>query len=526
MKLVADLDALSKSLSLPMPLGQSLLPMLTSGAPGGMKLDRETLEHMDGTRPLAVIWLASRTGAPAGWCAALAWKEPGSASDALQKIGTALGKSEGTTQLRTASGDVVWGAVKDRQLLLSSSHETLLAAGTLAITAQATPMRGQALFTINPAIMAKSTGQTLDALAASALSAVMAEIENGASSMKMTPASKKMTEAVLKAGIGLLPDIAMARISLEVGTKRGVILHTEVQPNPGSALAGKAAHVSPYAFDLGLPVKNDGGAFFAWGDMASWLTEWKLILEASGAAGQAAGKDLGEFFGESVNGGSCSLDLAGEAMVVLCSLSVRPGVDPARAVTRYVEFAQSSHKWEAELEARKPSPLRIKRSGKVVEIDKTIERKDPRVMQAMRALLGGDVMHSAIGVRDGRVIVSMGPKPRDLLDRYGKPSARDASPIVQQVLLDSAGADFLAVVDLMSAVSKFAAISKDPAGAQLGMMMGAVPGLRELRAPIVVLGSGGGLPSFELQMPFGSLQNVARVVSGFMGQMGATPVPH
>jgi hypothetical protein len=89
-------------------------------------------------------------------------------------------------------------------------------------------------------------------------------------------------------------------------------------------------------------------------------------------------------------------------------------------------------------------------------------------------------------------------------------------------LLDSAGADYLAVVDVMSAFSKFAALTKQPAGQQMSMVMAAVPGLSELRAPIVLLGTGGALPSMEMEWPFGSLQNVARVVSGFMGQMGAT----
>jgi len=167
MKMVADLDALSKSLQLPMPIGQSLLPMLTGGAgPGGVKVERATLERLDEARPLAVIWLASRSGVPAGWCAALAFKEPGFASEALQTIGTLVVQNEGVSQRKIPSGDMVWGAVKDRQLMLSGSQETLLAAGALAITAQTMPMRGQALFSINPSIMAKSTGQQLDALAA------------------------------------------------------------------------------------------------------------------------------------------------------------------------------------------------------------------------------------------------------------------------------------------------------------------------------------------------------------------------
>jgi len=54
-------------------------------------------------------------------------------------------------------------------------------------------------------------------------------------------------------------------------------------------------------------------------------------------------------------------------------------------------------------------------------------------------------------------------------------------------------------------------------------MMAVVPGLAELRTPVVLSGGGGTVPVIEFQVPFGSLQNVARVVGVFMGQMGATP---
>jgi hypothetical protein len=40
---------------------------------------------------------------------------------------------------------------------------------------------------------------------------------------------------------------------------------------------------------------------------------------------------------------------------------------------------------------------------------------------------------------------------------------------------------------------------------------------------MVLSGSGGHVPALELQIPFGTLQNVARVVSGFMGAMGPAP---
>ncbi len=528
MKLVADLDALSKSLALPMPLGQALLPTLSSGlAPGGVTVARETLDHLDVARPVAVIWLARGSDAPAGWCVAIAFNERASAWDALQKMGTGGAQSEGTIERRLPSGDLVWGAVKDRQLLLSSSRETLLAAGALAITTQRTPLAGQALVILSPSVLARNTGQPLDVLASNVLSEFVAEMDKDASGTgkRLTPASKNMTEALLKALIRPLSEIAVARVSLEIGDRSGVAVRVEAQPTPGSGLAAKVARVSPYAFDPALPVRSDASLAIAWGDMAPWLADWSQVVEASGPAGLAAGRDLRALVVEFMDGGSCAAAVGAVPIRFMCSLSVRPGVDAAQALDRYVAFLQSSNLWEAEIDGRKPTPLKVKRRGKVVEIEKAIERKNPQATALLKAIMGGDAVQTALTVKDRRVVLAMGPKPREILDRYGKPqeSMKTAAPILARSLLDTAGADYLGLVDVVSVLGKVLANSKELGGSTLGAMMTAVPGLADLRAPMVLNGHGGSVAAIEIQVPFGSLQNIARVVSAFMGQMGAPP---
>jgi hypothetical protein len=526
LKLVSDLDALSKSLELPVPLGQSLLPTLTSGSgPGGVKVARETLDRLDVTRPLAVIWLARGGGVPSGWCAAIAFKERAFAWEVLRTTGTGGAQSDGLFERRLPSGDVVWGAVKDRQLLLSSSRETLLAAGSLAVVAQTTPMSGQALFTLNPSVMARGTGQSLDALLAGVLGMTMAEMDkDGAKTGKpMTPASKKMIEALLKTLMRPVGEIAMVRVSLEIGAGRGVVVRAEAQPTPGSQLAAKAAHVSPYLFDLALPVRSDAVIAVAWGDVAPWLADWIQVVEASGPAGRAASKDLATLLGESIDGGSCSVDLGVVPMTSLCSLTVRPGVDAARVLDRYLAFLQSSNAWDAELDGHKPKPLKLKRTGKIVETEKTMEARDPQVMAVMKSILGGDVAHSALTVKDGRVVLAVGAKPREILSRYGQPQVhmKTAAPIVARTLLDTASANGVGLVDVMSLLTKVLA-KEFASGQPLGGML-AVPGFADLHTPVVLSSRGGTLPSLEFQVPFATLQILARVVSGFMGQMGPTP---
>jgi hypothetical protein len=528
LKLVADLDALSKSVELPLPLGQSLLPTLTSlFDPSVAKMSRETLDHLDASRPLAVVWLAQGSDAPAGWCAAIAFKERPSALDSLHGIGTAGAQNPGVVERRLPSGEPVWGAVKDRQLLLSSSRETLLAAAALAITAQATPMSGQALFTLSPSVMARSTGQSLDVVASSVLRAALADMEKDTTGKGklITPAAKRMTEALLPILVRPLTEIAVVRVSLDIGSGRGVVLRAEVQPTPGSDLAAKVAHGSPYAFDSDLPVHSDASAVVGWGDMAPWLADVTTVVEASGPAGQAASRDLRAVFGESLDGGSCAADVGSVPIHMMCSLSVRPGVDASAALTKYLAFVQSSNAWEAEIDGRKAKPIKVKRAGKVVEIEKTIERKDPQAVAVMKGIVGGERVHAAMTVKKGRVIIAMGPKPREMLDSYGKQQqpVKTTAPILARTLLDTAGADTLGSVDVASVITKLAMTSKDARNAPLGGMMMTMPALAELRAPVVLTGQAKGGPAIELQIPFGSLQNVARVVSAFMGQMGAPP---
>jgi len=525
MKLVADLDGISKDLQLPMPLGQSLLPLLTSGAgPGGMKVSAEALQRLDPARPLAVIWLVHGAHQPVVWCAALAFKDEKFAKQSLQTLGTVSEERAGAKHMKMPTGEMVWAATADRQLLLSDTLETLLAGGASAIATQATPALGQVLFTVNPSIMAKSTGQSLDALTAILQTKITAELENAQPRSKpITPASKKLIQGMVKALFPALSQVAVARFSLDLGSQHGLLLRAEMQPNKGSALAEKMAQVSPYAFDTALPVGGDSSIEMAWGDVKVWATEWANVIEESSESGKALAKDVRVLMMESLNGGSCAVEM-GKELTTVCSLTLRPGVKPAQALDQYVSFTRATNLWEAELEARKPSSMKIKRAGNVVEIDRSIERKDPQEQAIMKALFGGNVLHFALESQNDRLLLAMGAKPRDLLKKYGKSKGvPEGAPILKRALLDTAGASYVGFVDAMALFNRIVEATKGTAGPQLAMMMMAIPGLTDLRAPVVFSGSGGNVPAMELQIPFGTLQNVARVVSAFMGVMGPGP---
>jgi len=119
------------------------------------------------TSPVPLPWFAGqRQPAPAGWCAAIAFKERTFALNALQGMGKGGVQVEGTIERRLPSGDLVWGAVKERHLLLASSRETLLAAGHWPSRRRERPWLGRPSSPCPRRSMARSTGQSLELVAA------------------------------------------------------------------------------------------------------------------------------------------------------------------------------------------------------------------------------------------------------------------------------------------------------------------------------------------------------------------------
>jgi len=101
----------------------------------------------------------------------------------------------------------------------------------------------------------------------------------------------------------------------------------------------------------------------------------------------------------------------------------------------------------------------------------------------------------------------VGAKPRELLGRYGKQQIpmKIAAPIVARTLLDTASANGVGLVDVMSIVTKV--LAKEFASGQLLGGMLAVPGFSDLHTPVVLSSRGGILPSVEFQVPFGTCKS-------------------
>jgi hypothetical protein len=78
----------------------------------------------------------------------------------------------------------------------------------------------------------------------------------------------------------------------------------------------------------------------------------------------------------------------------------------------------------------------------------------------------------------------------------------------------------IAFIDLMGIVG-FALKHAGEAAGQAQAMWAAVPGLKELKAPVVLSATGGKASGLELHVPYTSLSNAVKLAKPYFGQMGA-----
>lgn len=518
-KVLGDLDALSTRLALPMPLGQSVLPALTGPGPGGVVLTTEMIQRLDPAQPMSVIWVTPNANAPAGWCAAITFKDANLARQTLGQLGTVVAHSGAASQVRTPAGETAWAGLKDRTLLVSNAEAVLLSGGPWALAQLQASLPGQVVFAVYPQVMAKLTGKPMDALVAGFVDQVSTEIEHTAASGKnLTTASRNTMRALMKVLSRPVPDLAALRLIADVKIDRGLTVRAELEPMLKSAFATRVAKTSALSVDPGLPVQGESVFVFATGDWSSSAQDWADVMGASGPAGQSAAKALLSLV-QSVGRMSCTLDLAAVPLTSICSSEVRSGVAPKKALADYLSFIETSNAWGAEMEGRKPVAMKVKRSGSQADLETQVQSHDANARAAMKALFGGEAIKSTVVVKNGHLVQAMGRTPHEVLATYGKP-AKGAGHIVSGALTEAEGAELVGVMDLASMALRFIGASQEPTLRQAASATALIPGLADLRVPLAVNVRGGSMMSVELRAPLGSLDNVAKVVRGFMGAMG------
>ena len=514
-RIVGDLDVLSQRLKLPMLLGHELLSSL-----GGMELIGEKTrfqqvwDRLDPTSPIAVVWVLPSESKARGFCAALTFRDSAVARRTLDEMGAPGKQVDGVTLRRSAGGNQIWGGIKGRTLFVSGSAEALLFAGGLAEAAQVSPARSQVVLTVLPQALATASGKSPDAVVAH-LASVMADQAQTMQS-KATAAIQRMMVAMTEAGAKLVMDSTAVHLFLDIGPNDGLVVQAELIPAPGTEFARQAARRTPYVFDTRLPVPNDRTAVFALGEWGPLMARFAKMFEATGPAGHAMWRDMSKVF-EATGEWSCAVDSGEAGVSSLCSSALKPGTNSKAGLDAAVAMLTSQHAWEAELEGRKLTPLKIKRVSGVVEIEKKIENKEPTTRAIAKAFAGGDTVKYALTVKDGHLLQASSRDAQRTLSRYGTGASMAAAPLLAATLARTRGDEMMASVDVISFALRILGRGKDLPGNQVAIMAGATPGLAEMTAPFAFALRGGNSLVGEFRIPLGSLESVASVLRGFLG---------
>jgi hypothetical protein len=516
-KIIADLDALSHRLGLPMMFGQQLLAALSGMSLLGDQAHFQAIwERLDPAAPFAVVWVLPPKSEVKGFCAALSFRDGAGAQQTFEEMGVAGEQKSGVASRRTPEGDILWGSVRGRTLFLSGSPEALLLSARLAEATQVAPQTGQIVLTALPPAIVAATGKSRNALLAELAASTAQEMKTARGFG--TLASQRYAAAFIEAAAALALDSSAIRVAIEVGPNDGLLVQSEMVPATGTGFAAGIARRAPYAFDSKLPVRDDSTAVSAIGSISAWLGPVAKLFTVTGPAGQGLQQAMDRYF--SMTGEwSCSLDTVEVGMMGLCSASLKEGVRPKAMLDAIVALLEAEQAWEAELYARKLSPLKIRRSRDMVEIEKKLEQPDRQARAMAQALAGGEVMKTAFKVKNGRLLLATGKDARRLLGRHGTGGDLKKAPLVSAGLTRSKGAEAMMSLDVVAMLLRMMGKAKDigPAAAIVAAAT-AMPGLAEMKAPFLFIVRGGNSLTGELRIPLGSLENVAKVVRGMFEQ--------
>jgi hypothetical protein len=520
-RILDDLDGLSQRLKLPMLLGQQLLASL-AGMPlfGENARFQQVWDRLDPASPIAVVWVLPPAAQAKGYCAAITFKDSVGAKRTLDEMGVADKQVDGVVLHRSAGGGQIWGGIKGRTLFVSGSAEALLFAGGLAEAAQVSPSRSQVVLTVLPQALAAASGLPPDAVVSFVASLLASDLQNGKSNI--TPAIQRMVVAMTEVFAKFAMDSSAVHLFLNVGPNDGVVVQSEIVPAPGTTFADLAARRKPYAFDTRLPVRDDRTAVFALGEWGPWLARFAKIFEATGPAGHATWQNMSKVL-ELTSEWSCAIDPGEVGFSTLCSSALKPDTNSKKGLDAAVAMLTSQHAWEAELEGHKLTPLKIKRAGGVVEIEKKIENKEPTTRAMAKAFAGGDTIKYALTVKDGSLLQASGRDARKTLSSYKTHGSMATAPLLSAALAQTKGDEMMASMDIFSFALRILGQGKDLPGKQIAILAGATPGVAEMMAPFVFSLRGGNSLVGEFRIPLGSLENVANVVRGFLGNPDSQP---
>jgi hypothetical protein len=492
----------------------------------GLPLSRANLDRLASDVPVVFV-LVGKAGVdePSG-CAALTFRDAATAQKMLAELGPVTTRASGASQ-RKVAGETLWTAIDGSTVFFAAKPEHIAEAGALALEGQRQPLGGLVAAVVRPDAIAGMRGTTVPAalgMLDGLMGLAMASSQESNKKQGLSAGGMKAASAALKLLLEPLGETQALHLGLDVGPDIGVLLSGDLEPKAGTAFAKRTAATVPYAIDPGLPVRSDSTNVFAWSPFDRGWDFARAILDASGPAGKKSAVALDQLRAASLGSASCVLELDTTPPTALCSWPLKPGMDAKRGLASYLAFLKASPAWEAEALGTKSPPPKIRKLGDIVLFERKLDltKLDQAQKKMMRAMFAGETQRFGLTVRDGRVLQMFGPTPEKTLAALGKgatPAPAPTPPAMTEVLTRTKQHEMLMFVDLMGIVG-FGLKNAGEAAGQAQAMFGAVPGLKELKAPIVLSTTGGKVAGLELQLPYTSLANAVKVARPYFGQMG------
>ncbi|HEX3901821.1 MAG TPA: hypothetical protein VH853_03160 [Polyangia bacterium] len=514
---------LVRRLGVPFNPSESLLDLLTRPI-GGVRLGHLATAELDPARAVALVGIAEPIGLRVSLCLAIPFRDAGSARRALEATGVEEQRADGASARRLPGGRIVWAALGERTLFLSKAPAAIRAGGALALeiaaAASVGPAPGAATLEVHP--QAFGPGLPLLARVAGLGAARNVATAKRPGRQKITPAMSAMLQGFGGLLAESVAETRLVRIVLGANEDTGLAFRLELVPLAGTAFAQDIATAAPYSVDARLPIGDDRTALTAWGTRGPAAALLVALIKGSGLPAQPLALAF-DRMGEEIDGAASCAMRFGKPIETYCSWPLKPGARPREAVERYLRLAEETSASSGALTGHFQEPAKIERHGDVVEIDEPSAFDDrPSAKAARQIALGGEIRRVAVTVKDGRLLTAQGAKPRELLATLTRATPNVPGALLGPALARTGDANTFLYFDLPSMLVELSAGSEDPGLRQLHLMLAAIPGMAELRAPLVMTIRGHDQVDVELVASTATLENVARVVRPFMGVMGTS----
>jgi hypothetical protein len=459
-------------------------------------LSPDVAANLDLTSPSGAAVVALGGGGQSGVVIAVAARGPTEAERVIGALGKVVAKRGAVVLVDNGTGGRGWVFRAGNVVVLSDEIEALARGAMLALEARhAAPDDVTAV--LYPDAIARAHGTDVKTALAGALE--MLRAAQAAEASKNGGKADQHAFDVMAEMLALLGDAETMDLGLSVDPGRGLALRARLHPRPGTALAGVAKDVRPFALDRGLLAGSAGiptvVAATSYGPFIQGIMTRQRARLASPENKKEKGTTEALAFYDALLaslGGQMSMAFTFASETPHFSGDVSyPLKDAASAAKVAAAMGRLDRNaaialWNAQMGPKNAFDWNVKKEtvGKLKALHYTLTfRKGTTYdVDAIKKLFGRSV-ETYMAVVDTRLVATVGLKAKARLGvlAAGKPGAPQGN--LAEALTASQGRDGFFYLDLASMLSMIGSYAQDPRAALLA---------RGSTAPIPLFGTMGG----------------------------------